>query len=157
MTGVPSEDFLCVSEPDEDECLSSRLDGDEAAHQQVSRGAGVECCRSVAAKAWGQCSSSDWDVRIKTGTLECWSSLCCCCNTLDQTYVFVGLLNSTTILRVKSRAEGVAMRGQGGPAAPAHRGVFMGLSLPWQGESLHWTFVLSHEHPSLAKWGEAFW
>lgn len=53
MTGVPPEDFLCVSEPDEDECLSSRLDGDEVAHQQVSREAGVKCCHSVAVKACG--------------------------------------------------------------------------------------------------------
>lgn len=53
MTGVPPEDFLCVSEPDEDECLSSRLDGDEVAHQQVSGEAGVKCCHSVAVKAWG--------------------------------------------------------------------------------------------------------
>ncbi|PKU29589.1 hypothetical protein llap_20107 [Limosa lapponica baueri] len=33
--GVPPENFLCISEPDENECLSSRLDGDEVAHQQV--------------------------------------------------------------------------------------------------------------------------
>lgn len=35
-SGIPAEDFLCVPEPDEDECLSSRLDGDETSHKQVS-------------------------------------------------------------------------------------------------------------------------
>ena len=34
--GIPAEDFLCVPEPDEDECLSSGLDGDETSHKQVS-------------------------------------------------------------------------------------------------------------------------
>lgn len=43
VTGVPPEDFLCISEPDENECLSSRLDGDEVAHQQVSRDACINC------------------------------------------------------------------------------------------------------------------
>ncbi|KAH0630016.1 hypothetical protein JD844_012569 [Phrynosoma platyrhinos] len=33
---ISAKDFLCVSESDEDECLSSRLDGDEIAHQQDS-------------------------------------------------------------------------------------------------------------------------
>lgn len=35
-SGIPAEDFLCVPEPDEDECLSSGLDGDETSHKQVS-------------------------------------------------------------------------------------------------------------------------
>lgn len=34
--GISAEDFLCVPEPDEDECLSSGLDGDETSHKQVS-------------------------------------------------------------------------------------------------------------------------
>lgn len=36
--GIPAEDFLCVPEPDEDECLSSGLDGDETSYKQVSNG-----------------------------------------------------------------------------------------------------------------------
>lgn len=36
VLGVSSEDFLCVSEPDENERFSSGLDGDEVTHQQVS-------------------------------------------------------------------------------------------------------------------------
>lgn len=36
VSGIPAEDFLCVPEPDEDECLSSGLDGDETSHKQVS-------------------------------------------------------------------------------------------------------------------------
>lgn len=36
LLGISSKDFLCVSKSDEDECLSSRLDGDEITHQQVS-------------------------------------------------------------------------------------------------------------------------
>lgn len=47
VIGVPPEDFLCISEPDENECLSSRLDGDEVADQQVSREAGTNCWYSV--------------------------------------------------------------------------------------------------------------
>ena len=35
-SGIPAEDFLCVPEPDEDERLSSGLDGDETSHKQVS-------------------------------------------------------------------------------------------------------------------------
>lgn len=36
VSGIPAEDFLRVPEPDEDECLSSGLDGDETSHKQVS-------------------------------------------------------------------------------------------------------------------------
>lgn len=36
VSGIPAEDFLCVPEPDEDERLSSGLDGDETSHKQVS-------------------------------------------------------------------------------------------------------------------------
>lgn len=36
VSGIPAEDFLCVPEPDEDECLSSGLDGDATSHKQVS-------------------------------------------------------------------------------------------------------------------------
>lgn len=36
LLGISVENFLCISELDENECLSPRLDGDETAHQQVS-------------------------------------------------------------------------------------------------------------------------
>lgn len=36
VPGIPAEDLLCVPEPDEDERLSSGLDGDETSHKQVS-------------------------------------------------------------------------------------------------------------------------
>jgi hypothetical protein len=36
-SGIPAEDFLCVPEPNENECLPSGLDGDETAHKQVSK------------------------------------------------------------------------------------------------------------------------
>lgn len=36
LSGISAEDFLCVPEPDEDECVPSGLDGNETAHKQVS-------------------------------------------------------------------------------------------------------------------------
>lgn len=37
QSGILAEDFLCVPEPNEDECVPSGLDGDETAHKQVSK------------------------------------------------------------------------------------------------------------------------
>lgn len=44
LPGIPVEDFLCIQEPDEDECLPSGLDGDETAHKQVRK---EETCTGI--------------------------------------------------------------------------------------------------------------
>lgn len=38
QSGISAEDFLCIPELDEDECVPSGLDGDETAHKQVRKG-----------------------------------------------------------------------------------------------------------------------
>lgn len=55
-SGIPAEDFLCVPEPDEDECLSSGLDGDETSHKQVSVEASWN--RSTCAQSCSQAKES---------------------------------------------------------------------------------------------------